>query len=162
MVETILNKGFSDGSPWDEKWWRRAILLWVCPIGALVIALSGFLYFHREGEANYPVGYVVSSAKDCTLVVAARPDGPPVDTVQEHSGGRFARCGGLPKNKRIYYDPETGVQTFSHGTNIAGIFISLGFALLAAFPAALAWGDTARKRRARKQAELDPAHIPEA
>lgn len=157
-VETILNKGFSNGTPWDRTPWRKAMMLWLLPVCAIVIALSGYLYFHRESEANYPVGYVVSSAKDCTLVVAARPDGPPVDTVQEHSGGKFSTCGGLPKNKPIHYDPDTGVQAFGHDENIFGIFMSLLAASLAGVPGILAWINTLQKRRARKETALPPTH----
>lgn len=156
-VETILNKGFSNGTPWDRTWWRKAMMLWLLPVCALLILVGGGMYIYNDMQQDYPVGYVVSDSQDCTLVVAARPDGPPVDTVQEHGGGKFGSCGGLPKNKLVYYDPELGRQAFGKSNDVVGMVLVPVMALLAGVPGILAWIDTLQKRR-REQAAPDPAH----
>lgn len=40
-IETILNKGFGDGTPWDRDPRRRAVLLWVLPTLVLVMVALG-------------------------------------------------------------------------------------------------------------------------
>ena len=161
-VETILNKGFSNGSPWDRTAWRKALMLWFLPLCALLIAVGGGMYIYNDMQQDYPVGYVVSSSDDCTLVVAARPDGPPVDTVQEHSGGKFASCGGLPKNTKIHYDPDQGVQAFGKSNDVVGMVFVPVVALLAGIPGILAWINTLQKRRARKETAVPPTHAGQA
>ena len=155
-IESILNKGFSNGQPWDRTPWRKAMMLWFLPVCAVVIAVSGYTYYRGESLADYPVGYVVSNSDDCTLVVAARPDGPPVDTIEQNSGGRLGTCGGLDENQRVYYDPDTGVQTFSEESNVVGIWASFVAAALAGIPGVLAWIHTFQKRRGRRAADTTP------
>ncbi|GAA0970817.1 hypothetical protein ENKNEFLB_03417 [Nocardioides aquaticus] len=150
-VETILNKGFSNGQPWDRTAVRRAMMLWLLPVCAVVIAVAGYTYYRGEAVADYPVGYVVSNDSDCTLVLAERPDGPPVETVRQNSGGRLGSCGGLDENQAVYYDPGTGQQTFGTESNVVGIVASLVAAALAGVPGALAWTATLQKREARRR-----------
>jgi hypothetical protein len=157
-IETILDTGFSNGQPWDRTPARKAMMLWLLPLAAVVIAVSGYTYFHGEAAADYPVGYVVSSSEDCTLVVAARPDGPPVETVEQNSGGRLGTCGGLDKNQQVHYDPDTGVQTFGEQSNLVGIWTSFVAAALAGFPGVLAWIHTFQKRRTRRSSPAGTAH----
>ena len=149
-IETILNKGFSDNTPWDSNPWRKAALLWVLPVCAVVIAVSGAFIVHDRLTAGYPAGYVVSASEDCTLVVAARPDGPAIETVEQGSGGRFGSCGGLDKNQRVYYDAGRGIQVPGPSDTKVGFVAFPVFALLAGVPSALAWTDTIRGRRRRR------------
>ncbi|GAA0970819.1 hypothetical protein ENKNEFLB_03416 [Nocardioides aquaticus] len=148
-VETIMNRGFSNGQPWDRTPLRKAVMLLVLPLAALVIAVAGAAIIYDDVTADYPVGYVVSSSEDCTLVVAERPDGPPVATVQQSSGGRLGTCGGLDENQEVYYDLGRGVQAFGPDNNVVGMVVLPVVVLLVAVPGALAWTHTLQKRRAR-------------
>ena len=146
-IETVLNKGFSNGTPWDANPWRRAVLLWVLPVCAVVIAVSGAFIVHDRLTAGYPAGYVVSAGEDCTLVVSARPGGPPVETVRQSTGGRFGSCGGLARNQQVYYDAGRGIEVPGPSDTQVGFFLFPVAALLAGVPSALAWTDTIRRRR---------------
>lgn len=86
----------------------------------------------------------------------AVPDGPPVDTVQEHSGGKFASCGGLPRNKMVYYDPDLGVQAFGRSNDIVGMVVIPLLALTAGVPGVLAWIHTLQKRRTHRSTPFGP------
>lgn len=150
-AEDLLNRGFSNGQPWDRTWWRKALLLWACPIGALVIGVSGAFLVRDRLAADYPLGYVVSNDADCTLVVAATPGGPPVETVEQNSGGRLGTCGGLDVDQEVFYDPGRGIQVFGDDDTEVGFVVFPVMALMGAVPGALAWTATVQKRRARRR-----------
>ena len=44
-VETILDRGFSNGQPWDRTPARKATMLWLLPLCAVVIAVAGYTYY---------------------------------------------------------------------------------------------------------------------
>lgn len=148
-AEALLDKGFSNGTPWDSNPWRRFALLWICPLGALVIAVSGGFLVRDRLADDYQVGYVVSNDADCTLVVAERPDGPPVETVEQNSGGRLGTCGGLDPDQEVFYDPGRGIQVFGDDDTKVGFVLFPVLALLGAVPGVLAWTATIQKGRAR-------------
>lgn len=151
-IETMLDKGFGKGGkPWDSTAWRRFVLLWLCPVCAVVIGVSGGFIMHERLTADDPSGYVVSSSPECVLVIADRPDGPPVETVREASGGRFGTCGGLEENALVHYDPGEGIQVPGPDDTKVGFVAFSVFTLLAGVPGALAWTHTLQKRRARRR-----------
>lgn len=151
-VETIMNRGFSNGKPWDRTPLRKAVMLVVLPLAALVIAVAGATIVYDDVTADYPSGYVVSNSEDCTLVIADRPDGPPVATVEQNRGGRLGTCGGLDENQLVYYDPGRGIQAFGPENNVVAMVVLPIVVLLVAVPGALAWIHTLQKRRARRRA----------
>lgn len=152
LVQSVLDRGFSKrGQPWDSSPWRRFVLLWLCPVCAVVVAVSGVSIMRERLTANDPSGYVVSSSPECVLVIADRPDGPPVETVQEASGGRLGTCGGLDENDLVHYDPSEGIQVPGPDDTKVGFVAFPAFTLLAGVPGALAWTHTLQKRRARRR-----------
>ena len=150
-IESILNRGFTwDGSAWDSSPLRRAILLYLLPVAAVVIALAGGLIIARDLQSAPVQGYVVSSSPDCQTEVAARPGGPVVDVFQEATGSRLDSCGQLEPGQEVLYDPATGQQSLGVSNTIGGFIVLPILVLLAGGPSALAWTATVRKRRSQR------------
>ena len=77
-AKTILNKGFSNGTPWDSNPWRRFALLWICPDGLLHRIRAEVL----GNSPQEPAGpFVMRLTFDLSEVGGAIVIAPPIEPV---------------------------------------------------------------------------------
>lgn len=54
MVQSVLDRGFSKrGEQWDSSPWRRFVLVWLCPVCAVVIAVAGVFIMRERLTAGF-------------------------------------------------------------------------------------------------------------